>query len=289
LAEDFNPIASQMEMPCQRIQGARVENHIKEPTTMHEESRKRFDSIHDDYSFFQKHSTEAESDIKAYLPYIRALSGEDRPVRMLDFGAGDGVVTEDLLSRTSVSPEQLHLSLVEPDAQYLKDAVKRLRRFTAHPIFAWAELPPDLNACFDVIISNNVLYYVPDLNKTLSALIRGLASPGVFISSVAGRDNTLVQYTTTLFDLIGKPYPFWLAEECEKALCELGEEFEIEGVHFELIFRDSEESRLSMARFLMGSEYPNIPRKALMEGFDNHRHDGNIVIKATNKHLIVRR
>jgi len=278
-----------MEMPSQRIQGARVENHIKEPPTMREESRKRFDSIHDDYSFFQKHSTEAESDIKAYLPYIRALSGEDRPVRMLDFGSGDGVVTGDLLSRTSVSPEQLHLSLVEPDAQYLKNAVKRLRRFTAHPIFAWPELPPDLNACFDVIISNNVLYYVSDLKVTLSALIGGLSSPGFFISSVAGRDNTLVQYTFPLFDLIRKPYPFWLADDCEQALCELGEEFEIEGVNFELIFRDSEESRLSMARFLMGSEYPNIPRKALLEGFDNHRHDGNIVIKTTNKHLIVRR
>ncbi len=30
---------------------------------MREESRKRFDSIHDDYSFFQNHSTEAQSDI----------------------------------------------------------------------------------------------------------------------------------------------------------------------------------------------------------------------------------
>jgi len=226
---------------------------------------------------------------RAYLPHVRPLCGAGRPVRMLDFGSGDGAFAGDLLSAVSASSERLRLSLVEPDAWYLKCAVKRLGRFTAHPILAWPELPPDLNACFDVILSNHVLYYVPDLKKTISALIRGLSSPGVFVSSVAGRDNALVQYTIALFDLIGKPYPFWLAEECEKAFRELGEKIVIEDVHFDLIFRDSEESRLSMARFLMGSEYPNIPREALLKEFDRYLHDGNIIIKTTNKHFILKR
>lgn len=252
-------------------------------------SRKPFDAIHDDYAFFQKHSTEAEADISAYVPLLQRIAGRGGVFRMLDFGSGDGIVTSELLSRVHIPPEQLRLSLCDPDARYRDDAVRRLCRLTAHPISAWGELPPNLHVCFDGVIANNALYYVEDLEGTLSALIRALASPGVFIASVAGRDNALVQYTLPLFELIGKPYPFWLAEECLQTLRGLGEDVVVEDTSFDLRFPDSEEGRLSMARFLMGNEYPRIPRQTLLAGFDRHLREGNITIRTTNKHLIVMR
>lgn len=257
---------------------------------MNDKSSKHFDSIHDAYDFFQNHSTEAKADIDAYTPHMIEVSKDfDGPVRLLDFGCGDGAVTARLLSKVNISPSQLRLSLVEPDATYLNGARKILSQFTEYPIKAWRELPDDLDDHFEIIVSNNVLYYVIDLKKTLSSLISVLSSPGVFISSEAGKDNILVQYTFPLFEMIGKPYPFYLAEDCICVLRELGESFDMEDVFFELKFKDSDENRLCMARFLMGQDYQNIPREEMLRGFNRYSNEGNIAIRTNNKHIILKR
>jgi len=257
--------------------------------SMNDTSSKHFDFIHDDYDFFQRHSTEAESDIHAYAPHIlQMVKRVNGPIRMLDFGCGDGKATARLFSKVHLPPSRLQLFLVEPDAVYLKNAQERLSLFTENPIKAWGELPNDLSDHFEIIIANNVLYYVTDLKETLSSLIDALASPSIFISSEAGKDNALVRYTFPLFEIAGKPYPFYLADDCIKTLRDLGKSFEVEEVFFDLKFPDSEENRLSMARFLMGQDYPNIPRKDLLQGFDQFFDKGNIDIRTTNKHILLK-
>src|SRR5262245_22750122 len=256
---------------------------------MSQTTSKSFASIRDAYAFFQQHATETEEDIRAYLPHLRGLLMGDNAIRMLDFGCGDGGVTAALLERAQVPPERLRLALVEPDDVYRHQAVERLQLYTIQPVQAWPALPPHLHACFDLVVANHVLYYVPDLDSTLLAVLHTLATPGLFLTAMAGRANAMTQFCLRCFDLLGKPLPFYTAEDCEAALTGLGEAYCTEDIHYELIFPDTEEHRLTVGRFLMGGDFHAVPRPALLQGFDSYVHAGQIAMQLVHKHFIVRR
>ena len=76
---------------------------------MSQSSRKPFGPIRDAYTFFLQYGTEVEADIDAYLPYLHSLATGERPLRMLDFGCGDGAFTSALLGRLHCSPARLRL------------------------------------------------------------------------------------------------------------------------------------------------------------------------------------
>jgi SAM-dependent methyltransferase len=250
-------------------------------------SRKHFGPIRDDYAFFQQHTTEAEADLRAYAPHIHRLSRGDTPIRMLDFGCGDGGFTAQFLVWSRFPPERLWLSLVEPDAPSLQQAVVRLAAFTSHPVRAWSALPPHLHACFELILVNHVLYYMPDIEGTLSTILHALATPGLFLTAMAGRANALAQLCLRCCEVIGKPFPFWTAEDCEAALARLGEIYCMEEVHYELVFPDTAENRLRIGRFLLGSDYHAVPRQALLQCFDPYSHAGRVVMPPVHKHFVV--
>jgi len=256
---------------------------------MSQTSSKPFGPIRDAYAFFQQHATETEEDIRAYLPHLHDWSKGDSPIRMLDFGCGDGGFTAALLGRARVPPERLRLALVEPDDVYRHQARARLQPFTALPVRTWPAFPPHLDTCFDLVVANHVLYYVPDLDGTLSALLRTLATPGLFLAAMAGRANAMAQCCLHCFDLIGKPYPFRTSEDCETALAVLGEAYCTEDVHYELVFPDTDENRLSMGRFLMGDDFHAVPRRAMLQCFDPYAHAGQITMQLVHKHFIIQR
>jgi SAM-dependent methyltransferase len=208
---------------------------------------------------------------------------------MLDFGCGDGEFTAALLVRSGWPQERLCLSLVEPDATYRQQAVERLQSCTSHPVQAWPVLPPHLNACFELILANHVLYYVPDLEEALSAILRALGTPGLFLTAMAGRANTLAQFCCRCFDVLGKRFPFWTSEDIEAVLAGLGEAYCAEEVHYELAFPDAEENRLRMGRFLLGNDYDAVPRQFMKEGFDVFAQAGQIAVQVVHQHFGVRR
>jgi SAM-dependent methyltransferase len=256
---------------------------------MSQTSNKPFGPIRDAYAFFQQHATETEEDVRAYLPHIHGVLMGDSPLRMLDFGCGDGGVTAALLGRVRVPPERLQLALVEPDDVYRHQAVERLQPCTTQPVCAWPALPAHLHACFDLVVANHVLYYVPDLHSTLSALLRTLATPGLFLAAMAGRANAMAQCCRRCFDVIGKPYPFHTSEDCEAALAGLGEAYCTEDVHYELVFPDAEENRLNMGRFLMGDDFHAVPRRAMLQCFDPYAHAGQITMQLVHQHFMIQR
>ena len=89
--------------------------------------------------------------------------------------------------------------------------------------------------------------------------------------------------------MIGKPFPFQISEGFEAALADLGEAYCAEEVHYEVVFPDAEETRLSMERFLMGSDSDADPRQAILEGFEPHSSGGRIAIQVAHTHFTVRR
>jgi SAM-dependent methyltransferase len=256
---------------------------------MSQTSSKPFGPIRDAYAFFQQHATETEEDIRAYLPHLHDLLTGDTSIRMLDFGCGDGGVTAVLFGRAHVPPERLQLALVEPDDIYRNQAVEQLQPYTVQPVRAWPALPPDLPACFDLVVAHYVLYYVPDLHGTLSALLRTMATPGLFLTAMAGWANAMAQLCRRCFDVLGKPFPFHTAEDCAAALTGMGEAYFTEDVHYELVFPDAAEHRLTMGRFLMGGDFHSVPRPAMLQCFDPYVHAGQITMQLVHQHFIVRR
>jgi trans-aconitate 2-methyltransferase len=176
---------------------------------------------------------------------------------------------------------------VEPDDVYRQQAVARLQAFSADPVPAWPALPPHLDACFDLILSNHVFYYVPDLEDTLSAVLSSLSPSGLFLASMAGLSNTMVQFCIRCFGLIGKPYPFRTSEDFEVAMDRLGRSCAREDIHYELVFPDSEENRLEIARFLMGSDYPAVPTQVMVDLFAPYSSGGRIAMQLVHKHFAV--
>jgi len=250
-------------------------------------SRKPFELIHDAYAFFQQHTTETEADIRAYLPHLRAMATADQPIRMLDFGCGDGQFTAALLGRAPWLQARLQLALVEPDDVYRHQAVARLQAYTTQPVCAWPALPPHLQACFDLVLANHVLYYVPDLDGTLAALLRALATSGLFLTAMAGQRSTFAQWCQQCFAWLGQPYPFHTAEELEGALARQGVAYGKEDVHYEFVFPDTAEHRLTVMWFLLGNAYHDVSQPAMLALFDPYAHGEQVVMRLVHEHFMV--
>jgi SAM-dependent methyltransferase len=240
---------------------------------------KDFTPIQGDYDFFAAHATEASADLDAYAERLRSFNPPAGPIRMLDFGCGPGSFTARFLDRAGWSRDRLDLALVEPSAAYRKQAVERLGTRTDRPIRAGDALPPGPSQAFDLILSNHVLYYVPELEAALERIIQALAPGGLFLTAIAGRDNALVDFWFRGFPLIGRPVPYHTAEDVEAALRGLGRAFERREVRYELSFPDLEDNRLKILRFLFGGHLADLPMPEVLALFEEHASGGRITMR----------
>ena len=251
-------------------------------------SSKNFGPIRDDYLFFEEHATEAAEDLRACMPHVHALATESGPIRMLDFGSGSGRFSSQFLARARFPQERLWLSLVEPEEMYREQAIEQLQTFTAHPVRAWPALPPYLDAHFDLVLANHVFYYVPNLDEVLSGILRALTTSGLFLTAIAGQRNILIRFWNYCFALIGKPVPFHTAEDLEVTLAKQREVYRKQDIQYELVFPDSEENRLKILRFLLGSYFDEVPRQAMVDLFNPYAHAGRIVIQTVHEQFVIR-
>lgn len=250
---------------------------------------KSFWPIHDDYLFFQEQSTEADEDLRSYMPHVHALATGSGSIRMLDFGSGSGRFTCQFLGLAGLPSDRLRLSLVEPDEEYRQQAIEQLQPFTVHPVQTWPALPPHSDACFDLVLANHVFYYVPDLDEVLASLLRALTPSGLFLAAMAGKRNTLIQFATYCFALINMPYPYHTAEDLEASLDMQGEVYRKQAMHYELAFPDAEENRLKVMRFLMADYFDEIPRQPMADLFSPYAQTGRIVIKTGHEQFVIQR
>lgn len=243
---------------------------------------KDFTPIRGDYEFFAAHSTEAAADLDAYAERLRSFDAPAGPLRMLDFGCGPGSFTARFLDRLGFEPGRLELTLVEPSEAYRRGAIERLGPMARRPIRAAAELAPAALGEFDLILSNHVLYYVPELEAALAHLAAALAPGGLFLTAIAGRDNALVDLWFRGFPLIGKPVPYHTAEDVGSALTRLGRPFGRRDVRYELIFPDTQDNRLKILRFLFGEHLTALPADELLGFFEPYASAGRIEMGTGN-------
>ena len=255
---------------------------------MSENPAKDFGAIADDYSFFERHATEAQEDVRAYAEELRGLLPAAGVVRMLDFGCGSGTFTARFLDELGWPPERVALTLVEPVDSARRQAVERLASRSWRPIVDSATLPAEGSGPFDLILANHVFYYVPNLRAELTKLVGSLAAGGTFVTAIAGRSNALIQFWIAAFAELGKDVPYHVAEDLERALQELGANYAKRSVAYELAFEDSEANRMRILRFLLADYLPLLSREFLLGLFDRHSHSGRVVIETASNHILLR-
>ncbi len=88
--------------------------------------------------------------------------------------------------------------------------------------------------------------------------------------------------------LIGKPVPFHTAEDLEVTLAKQREVYRKQDIQYELVFPDSEENRLKILRFLLGSYFDEVPRHAMVDLFNPYAHADRIVIQTAHEQFVIR-
>ena len=249
---------------------------------------KDFDEIASDFAFCQQHSTYLQEDARAYQEHVATIKPADRIVNLLDFGCGSGAFTVRFLEHTGWPPERLRLMLVEPAESVRREAVARLARFTASPLIESSALPITLDRRFDIVLANHVLYYVPDLQSTLSQLISALAPTGVFLAALDARTDVLDEFVVAGFKLLGREVPYNSSEDVEIALQALNANYEKHQVPYELSFPDSDENRMQVIRFLLADHLAQMPQQPFLEWFDQFSHAGRIEIHTQSDHYTLR-
>jgi SAM-dependent methyltransferase len=252
-------------------------------------TEKDFAPIQGDYEFFVSHATEAEADLAAYMDWLREIGLGAGPVRLLDFGCGPGTFTEQFLGRAGWSAGRVELALVEPVNDYRRAALERLQGCAAAPVRAWAKLPDDLVAHFDLALSNHAFYYVPALPEELARIMRSLRPEGTFLAAIAGRDNVLIRIWIEAFALLGRPVPYHTAEDFEDALNALRCPFRRKEVRYTLAFPDSDANRGKILHFLLGEHLEQLPRATALAFLDPYVVDRRIEIRTDHSQYGVRR
>lgn len=241
-----------------------------------EHSKKEFDGIKEEYDFFERHSTEAAEGVKAIASYLIPIAESARPISLLDFGCGPGNFTEDLLAKVGFNPLVLKISLVEPEAGYLKATQDRLNKFTTQSINAWDYLHNVTGRPFDLIISNHVMYYVKNMRATVEDLVLICNSKGKILITMATEENGLIKCGMQCFELLKQEIPFHLAADLEQALDEIGIQRKREVVRSRLFFPDSKGNRIMVLRFLLADFYDAKLTDEMISAFDTYKEGSNI-------------
>jgi hypothetical protein len=58
-------------------------------------------------------------------------------------------------------------------------------------------------------------------------------------------------------------------------------------VQYQLGFSDSEENRLKIVRFLLGSYFPDVPRQAMLDLFEPHMQAGQIRMQLVHEQFTI--
>ena len=255
---------------------------------MTDSAAKDFGAIEADYDFFMATTDEAERGLDALRPYVEQVGKGIGPIRMLDFGCGGGDFSTAFLEQANWSPDRLSLSLVDPVDSQRTHAAELLQRFTGSPINHWPALPDEGVEPFDLILTNHVLYYVPELQETLQQLTAALAPDGLLLIAMAGRTNNLIRFWNYAFDAMGKVIPYHLSEDLEETLAKLGISYEREVIEYGMRFPDTRENRMKILRFALADHLNDIPLQPLLDLFGEWVKGDQIDTRTVFMHYIIR-
>jgi|YNPBryBLVA2012_1023415.scaffolds.fasta_scaffold05161_3 trans-aconitate 2-methyltransferase len=256
---------------------------------MTETTKKSFSKIRDDYAFFENHTTEFDQDLYHYQQTLAKFTPPAKPLKFLDFGCGTGVFTSRFIKLFHLfhpPVEELEITLIEPDESYRHNAVHLLSQYAHSPIQSFPYLPPDISDQFHLILSNHVLYYVPDLRATITWLLQRRHPQGMMLVTMAGKDNIISQFWRSCFDFLGQAIPYHLAEDLIPIIHNLYPSYQRRTVTYTLRFPDTLDNRWKLLRFMLGEHLAQLQAYDLPSLFDPYASQGQVDITTSHYQFI---
>lgn len=245
------------------------------------ESRKSFEGIHEDYAFVMAHSGEPRACREALLAEAAKVTSRAPTPRWLDFGCGGGEFLGGLLDGWPGDLTAVDLALVDVDPGYLDTAcdLAKTRCRSVHGASHLDGLPP---GGFDLITSNHVLYYVPDLSATLNGLHQRLNAGGRAALVLGEQDNLLIRLWLDAFSAANIPLPYLHAGHVEETLKALHITYEREALKYLVQFPDTRENRQKTLRFLFKEWVETLGEENLLSLMDTYSRSGDIIMENTD-------
>lgn len=183
-----------------------------------------YGEVRGDFEYFLAPSTETAAQIAALRPHLERQAAGAGPIRMLDFGCGAGLFTEQLLRESAIGREHIELWLVEPVAAQLHEARARLEPWAARvglwrDGFAQAGLPfpfplsEDAEAAFRRLspqARRETIRYtmtLPDQPTARRRVLRSLLGPEAVLRLSGSAESLFEPFTRDGRILIETTYP----------------------------------------------------------------------------------
>lgn len=242
------------------------------------ESRKSFEGIHEDYAFVLAHSGEPRACREALLAEAAKVASSVEKPRWLDFGCGGGEFLSGLLDGWPGDLATVDLALVDVDPGYL-EAACNLAKGRCRSVHGASRLDGLPAGGFDLITSNHVLYYVPDMAATLGGLYERLRSGGRAVLVLGGKDNQLIRLWLDAFNAANIPLPYFHAGHVEETLNALEISYGRTALQYLFCFPDTRENRQKVLRFLFKEWVETLGEENLLSLMDAYAHNGDIVME----------
>ena len=244
-----------------------------------------FDPIISAYNFFRNHSSEAKQDVIAYARAVHFWGRLGHIQRILDFGCGDGIFGTEMLKMANASAQNLELTLVDVAKQSRKKARELYSKLKVKEVSDYSMIEDEQLEQHDLIFANHSLYFADDLAKDLNQLLDQLSPRGLFLATLAGTNNFLVQIWKEAFHSIAKQIPFYVAEDFEHLVAgRTGLSYSKTPINYIIKFPDTKENRLQLPRFLLSDYMKYISEKLLLSLFDPYSNGKEVLI--FNQHYL---
>ena len=237
---------------------------------------KSFQSIQDDYDFFEACVNEIACTIALWKPTLWELGRQHSPLRVLDFGCGSGSFTSLALACLEREPEEIELTLLEPASAALERALIRFQDLPFKALCSCSDMEELPKQTFELILSHHVFYYVPELDMVLRQLKERLAPGGLFLTAIAGDRSGPGLLQDEALKLAGLSSPYRSGLEVRDIFLEQFPKTEVRPYATELLMPDSRENREAILRFLVGEFREQIPWSRALSIFDRYS-DGKVV------------
>jgi len=242
-------------------------------------TKKDFSEIINAYNFFKEHSTEYKANWNQVSLKLKQGNLIKPSISILDFGGGDGTFLCDLYSKTDLNKHNPKLFFYELLESYKETAKLKLTSSGYNNLVFLEKIDNTLDAAFDLIFINHVLYYVESIEKTIFQLYSKLNQDGQTWILMADENNSLIKLWKTFFEIIGMNVPYFLINDLRFVLDKHAIVYsEIKEINSEFIFKNNQKNRMYITNFLLGSYSQQVSDNTVQEILSCYEKGDNVCL-----------